>query len=128
MSQPEGADCGAQSGERYRGLAVPLSGSVAPVSEQGLDQWSQGWSEQGEEEGVDQAGHEQEFEPVFPGPKTRAFQGQVGLAGSVAHLHLPASGVSQDHPPGIVNGSHGPLVSRYQGLRPLPGRDTTSHS
>ena len=51
-------------------MAVPLSDSVAPVSKQALDQWSQGWSEQGEEEGVDQAGHEQEFELVFPRPKT----------------------------------------------------------
>ena len=81
VGYPEGGESGTQSGERYRGLAVPLSCSVAPVSEQFIHQRDEVWRQQGGQEGVDQADHQQQLEPVFPEQQPGTLHGQVGLAG-----------------------------------------------
>ena len=69
MGELKGTQGGPPSGKGYGGLAVALSGSMAPTARQVLDQGSGIWGEQREEEGVDQADHEQQLEPVLPEPK-----------------------------------------------------------
>ena len=80
---------------------------MAPSSEQVLDQSSEVWRWQGEQEGVDQADHEQEFEPVFPETEPGALHGQVRLAGPLAHLRLRPAGKGQHHPSGVIRGLDG---------------------
>ena len=60
--------------KRYRGLSVPLFGSVAPGAEQRCA-GSIRQREQGEEEDVDKGDHEHELEAVVPEPEARASQG-----------------------------------------------------
>ena len=74
------------------------------------------WVQQGQQEGVEQADHHQQLEPVFPEPEPWAFHGQVGLACSIAQLHLPASGIGKDHTPGVGQGGSIRIPAAFSGI------------
>ena len=93
---------------------------MAPVSQQVLEQGLAALVEQVQQEGVEQAHHEQELEPVFPEPEAGTLHGQIGLAGSVAQFHLPATGIGKDHLPGVFHNRQRFIGKRYQNLRTGP--------
>jgi hypothetical protein len=102
MSQPQAAQSPAQALERCRGLTTPLTRAVTPAAQQPVFELLQGPIEQGQQKAVDQADHEQQFQPGFPFPEAQTFTGQFTLAEAPRHLDLPAPGISEHDLPGIV--------------------------
>ena len=75
-SEPKSGDGRAQTIKRYRGEAVPLSGSMAPATQEQLAKGIEGTVEERQPESVDQRDHQHQLETVVPTPQTRAFQSQ----------------------------------------------------
>ncbi len=63
--------------------------------------------EQGQQEGVDERDHQEQFEAILPEPKARGFKRQFGYGKTKGDFDLPAAGLSQDDAPRVVVGKDG---------------------
>ena len=98
---------------------------MAPVVDEPGTQGPKAITQQGKEESLNEGSHREELGTALPFHEARAFESQLGFAIADGDFDLPTAVVSENDTPGIIDIGDWLLGDQYQGLRPLPGRETT---
>jgi len=119
--KPKAAESGAKAIKRYRGISVPLSGSMAPMTQKPQAKRFQRGDQQREQKSMDKGYHQEQLEALGPAPETRAFHRQFGFPVTISYFDLPAAGIGPDNTPGILGGDNRLIGEQVPGGAALAG-------